>query len=66
MCEMCVTAARLRYELYRTAERLEAECPMGIDLRAAIERNRERPEYQAALKALREHLASCEECKQCH
>ena len=59
---MCLQANRLRYALYRTAEQLSGEMPMSDATRAILERNREMPEYQAALKVLRDHLRECVEC----
>jgi hypothetical protein len=62
---MCLTASRLRQELYCAAVQVRGEYPMSDGTREIIELNRQSPEYIMALKALKEHLKECEECKTC-
>jgi hypothetical protein len=60
---MCGIADQLRFALYAvTPQFSNVELPLSAEIKAAIERQREDPEYQQALDALREHLMRCEEC----
>ena len=60
---MCVTANRLRVEWYRVSVQIYPSGKLADEHLSALETDRRNERSQAALQALREHVASCEDCQ---
>ncbi len=64
MPRMCPELARLRMALYQVAKQMRiVEQPTARQF-YEMEEERKTEEYQAASRALAEHLASCEICRE--
>ena len=60
---MCVMANKLRVEWYRVSVQLYPSGQLVDEHLSALEADRRNERSQAALQALRDHVASCADCQ---